>query len=190
MRDDGASLLEKLFPGAPEHRNVKVARPNANLAVNSNDRAVTGRQAWEEVPTRWAAIYTLELRGLTQQAIAEAVNMSPGSVSRIVMDDRYIAYRTARLAELDQEFVAMKPLAFNALRGALNSQDENTALRASETWFKGAGFGGYSKTERPATTLTAEDVAAALLNHSGGPLVQVNTQVNTQVNAPSGDSEK
>jgi len=188
MRDDGASLLEKLFPGAPPHekqRRVKDTPGNvANLTMHE------GRTARQDVPTRWAAIYTLELRGMAHKAIAEAIGMSDSGVSRVTMDPRYIAYRESRLAELDQEFVAMKPLAFNALRGALNSQDENTALRASETWFKGAGFGGYSKTERPATTLTAEDVAAALLTHSGGPLVQVNTQVNTQVNAPSGDPEK
>ncbi len=68
----------------------------------------------------------------------------------------------------------MKPLAFAALKGGLNSHDENTALRASEQWFKAASFGGFSKTEAPTQTATAEDVARALMLG-----VQVNVSVST-----------
>jgi hypothetical protein len=95
-------------------------------------------------------------------------------VSQIVNDPRYIEYRERHLAELDSEFVQMKPLAFAALRQGLSSNDENTALRASEQWFKGAGFGGFAKDPAPTTRTTAEDVAAALI--AG---VQVNVTVNT-----------
>jgi transcriptional regulator with XRE-family HTH domain len=121
-------------------------------------------------------VYTLELRGLSYKQIAEALNMSSSGVAHIVADPRYIEYREQHLATLDQEFVAMKPLAFRALRGGLQSPDENTALRASEQWFKAANYGGFSKHERPAVSTSAEDIARELLR--GGINVQVNTQVN------------
>lgn len=182
MRDDGDSLLDKLFPGAPPHE--RVTRATSNLGSPQYLTSHEGRKVAASVNGRWASICTLELRGLPQNKIAATLGMSPQSVSNIVNDDRYIAYRTERLALLDEEFVAMKPLAFAALRGGLSSADENTALRASETWFKGASFGGYSKTERPATTLTAEDIAAELLRQHTAPLVQVNTQVNVSPVSP------
>jgi hypothetical protein len=99
--------------------------------------------------------------------------MSAQGVSHITRDERYRRYRDERLSALDDEFFSMKPLALEALKGGLTSHDENTALRASEQWFKAASFGGYSKTEPPSTHLTAEDVARQLLG------VQVNVTVNT-----------
>jgi predicted XRE-type DNA-binding protein len=171
-----SSILDQLFPPAPPHNRVpKIAGPGGfdDHPEHKNDK---GRSRREEVTTRWAAVYALELRGLKQAQIAEALNLSPTGISRIVTDERYLEYRERHLAALDNEFVAMKPLAFAALKGGLTSSDENTALRASEQWFKGAGYGGFSKTERASTSLTAEDVARALLG--GGVNVQVNTQVN------------
>jgi hypothetical protein len=145
--------------------------------VDESIRQSTGRAAREEISTKWAAIYALELRGLSNSEIAQTLGISPGWVTRITADERYLAYREKHLTNLDTEFVMMKPLAFAALRSGLNSADENTALRASEQWFKGAGFGGFAKDPVPQTRTTAEDVAAALL--AG---VQVNVQVNV---APS-----
>jgi transcriptional regulator with XRE-family HTH domain len=144
-----------------------------------------GKATREDVSTRWASIYTLELRGLDQKDIAQALNLAPATVSLIVRDPRYIAYREKHLAELDSEFVQMKPLAFAALRSGLNSNDENTALRASEQWFKGAGFGGFAKDPVPQTRLTAEDVAAQLL--AG---LNVNVQVNVGSAAEGGEATR
>lgn len=100
------------------------------------------------------------------------MQMSANAVSKITRREDYITYREQRLAELDNEFFAMKPLALAALRGGLNSLDENTALRASEQWFKGASFGGFAKNPEPARQQSAEDVVAQLLN-----AVQVNVTV-------------
>lgn len=137
----------------------------------------------DRIKTRWAAIYALELRGLDLKQIAEVLQLSSAAVSTTVNDPRYIAYREEHLTALDSEFVMMKPLAFNALKAGLNSQDENTALRASEQWFKGAGFGGFSKDPPVNRNVTAEDVAAQLLTG-----VQVNVAV--QVNTGLTESEK
>lgn len=175
---DSQSILNQLFPAVPVGTRKHVVSPGVNgVAADEKIRASGkhGKRTADDLKTSWAAIYTLELRGIPQKQIAEALNLAPSTVSNIVTDPRYLEYRERHLAALDQEFVAMKPLAFAALKGGLSSSDENTALRASEQWFKGAGYGGFSKTERASTGLTAEDVARALL---GGVNVQINTQVN------------
>lgn len=163
------SILDTLFPAAPAHTHTD--RKSSHTGTSENMTSHVGRARREGVSTRWASVYALELRGLTQAQIAEALGMSKGGVAHIVTDERYLAYREQHLSALDQEFVAMKPLAFRALRGGLSSSDENTALRASEQWFKAANYGGFSKHERPAVSTSAEDIARSLLN-------QVNIQVN------------
>lgn len=188
MPPDNTDILNRLFPPAPPHQPRQLRHGGSyGVAVDDEIRNKRGRPTVEErdaISTRWAAVYTLELRGFTHSQIAEALGMSASGVGRIVTDERYLSYRERRLNAMDDEFVAMKPLAFAALKGGLSSQDENTALRASEQWFKGAGYGGFSKSERASTGLTAEDVARALL---GGVNVQVNTQVN--VNQPKDADE-
>jgi hypothetical protein len=111
---------------------------------------------------------------MSNAEIAHELGYSYTGITRITHDERYIAYREQHLCALDAEFVAMKPLAYNALQAGLNSREENTALRASEQWFKAAGFGGFSRTEQPSRAVTAEDVAAQLI--AG---IQVNVTVNT-----------
>ncbi len=167
------SILDRVFPAAPPHDHVTPDGRRGGPVKHLTQHKGSSRH--ERIVTRWASIYTLELRGLSQKQIAEALNMSPSGVGHITTDPRYIEYREQHLSSLDQEFVAMKPLAFRALRGGLSSPDENTALRASEQWFKAANYGGFSKHERPAVTTSAEDIARSLLN-------QVNIQVN--VHAP------
>ena len=110
------------------------------------------------------------------------MGLSTTTLSTITRDPRYIAYREAHLAALDAEFIQMKPLAFAALKAGLNSKDENTALRASEQWFKGAGFGGFSKEPQPSSHLTAEDVAAQLLQ-------QINVTVNLNTGGETADGK-
>lgn len=177
--------LDELFPAAPPHSpHSATPRPNAHLAIHPEDARV-GKLARGEIPTRWASIYALELRGLGIGEIAQALGLAPGSVSRITTDARYIKYREEHLSAIDAEFVQMKPLAFAALRSGLNSNDENTALRASEQWFKGAGFGGFAKDPVPQTRLTAEDVAAQLL--AG---LNVNVQVNVGGAAEGGEATR
>lgn len=166
--------LNTLFPPVPE------GTQHVNKYRGNPIKGTPGRPPHEGVTTRWAAIYALELRGLTQSEIAQSLGMSNTRVCSIVNDERYIKYREEHLAALDSEFIQMKPLAFAALKSGLNSNDENTALRASEQWFKGAGFGGFAKDPTPQTRTTAEDVAAALLAS-----VNVNVQVNVGDGQPT-----
>jgi hypothetical protein len=109
------------------------------------------------------------------------MGLSEAGVSKITCQPRYNAVRDALLAEMDNEFLAMKPLALSALKGGLESRDEQTALRASDQWFKAAGFGGYSRDPQPDRTVTAEDVAARLLAS-----VSVNVSVTVGAGAAEG----
>ena len=168
-----SELLDSLFT---EHRGPGLRR-GEGLAAHQ-DIAAHGYQGKDkEISTKWMAVCSLELQGFSREEIARRVGVAVTTVSNITTDQRYRDYRDARLAALYDEFFSMKPLALEALKGGLKSNDENTALRASEQWFKAASFGGYSKTETPTTTLTAEDVARQLLG----------VQVNVTVNVPSSD---
>ncbi len=166
--------LEELFPVVAQHRAGQAPH---NFADFPEARGTTGRTALEEIPTKWRVILTLQLQGMTQTDIAARIGMSVPGVGLIVRDDRYVAYRDEYLAALDGEFFSMKPLALTALRNGLTSGDEDTALKAADQWFRGAQFGGYSKKDAPATSLTAEDVVRQLL------------QVNVQVNVGSGQDD-
>lgn len=168
-----SSALDTLFPPIGDVR-VRRKQPQPHAAANLTQH--TGKSELEEIKTRWAAIYALELRGCTQAQIAEIVHMNPMSVSLITRDPRYIKYREEHIAQLDHEFVEMKPMAFAALRGGLGSTDENTALRASEQWFKAAGFGGFAKNPEPTSPLTAEDIVSKLLNINVAVQVNVNKE--------------
>lgn len=112
--------------------------------------------------TKARMVLSLELRGKTTGEIAAQLGMHANTVSAITRTDRYIAAREVLLGRMDAEFSAMKPDAFRALSQGLRSRDENTALRASETWMKAAGFGQYGKGNQ-SQGLTAEDVARQLL---------------------------
>lgn len=170
------SLLDQLFPPGAETR---IPRTRERPPCSFNERPEDARRpfATNEISGRWQSICSLELRGFDKKEIAEKMGMAHQSVIMATNNERYKRYRAERLAELDDEFHAMKPLAFAALRGGLKSADENTALRASEQWFKAASFGGFSKTEQTPSTTTAEDVARALM---------LGVQVNVNVTAPGG----
>lgn len=175
--------LNSLFPPTPAYTPHRIQNGGGRATIvraSEAPNAQEGKQLPPVVPTRWTAIYALELRGLSKKEIAEQLHLSYATVLNITTDERYADYRDERLAVLDREFVSMKPLAMDALRKGLVSGDENTALRASEQWFKGASFGGYSKQEPVQQGLTAEDVASALMQ-----AVQVNVNVNVAADARS-----
>lgn len=171
--------LEHYFPVAERQYRPDVGH---SFATHPEDAAHDGKVTVAGICTKWRAIMSLELQGVPKNEIATRVGMSAGSISNITLDPRYIEYRDAYLASIDGEFFAMKPLAFDALRKGLTSNDEDTALKAADMWFRGGSFGGFSKRDEPAKNLTAEDVVRQLLQRE--PVVQ---QVNVQVNVGTDD---
>lgn len=180
-----SNLLDRLFPAVPPPPR-KTVRELVGIAIDESIRCKEGKQPiGDELSTRWRTILSLEMRGWNKLDIAEHIGLSHNAVVSATNDERYVAFRQEYLSEMDEEFVSLKPMALMALKNGLSSQDENTALRASEQWFKGASFGGYSKTPEPSTTVTAEDVARQLLN-----ITADNVQVNiTHNHVVEGDDE-
>jgi transcriptional regulator with XRE-family HTH domain len=159
--------LEHYFPAVREQHTH---RAGSGFAVNPDGIMGESGHALDGVSTKWRTILSLEMQGLPKNQIAKHVGMTASAVSQITRDERYLAHREAYLETIDRDFLAMKPLAFKALQQGLTSSDEDTALKASDQWFRAAGFGGYSKRDEPATQTTAEDVVRQLL--------QINVQVN------------
>jgi hypothetical protein len=164
--------LEDIFPA--DGQVVKIGQRGHGNASSIIPYIGVDRGAKRKFPeTKARTILTLQMRGHTQAQIAEMMHISHQGVSIIVQRPEYKEMRERVLRELDDEFLAMKPLAFDAIEGGLRSSDENTALKAADMWFKGAGFGSYSKTPAVDPTVTAEDVVRNLL------------QINVNVNVPS-----
>jgi transcriptional regulator with XRE-family HTH domain len=145
------------------------------VAANPETGMHGQRQPLDELSTRWRVVMSLEMQGMSKTDIAKQMGLAANTVSEITRDERYLAARDEYLREIDADFLAMKPLAFDALRQGLTSADEDTALKASDQWFREAGFGGYSKRDEPSEKTTAEDVVRQLL------------QINVQVNVGSDD---
>jgi hypothetical protein len=159
--------LEHYFPAVREQHTY---REGSGFAVNPEGIFNGARGPVDGLTTRWRTILSLEMQGLPKNQIADLMKMSAAAVGNITRDPRYVEQREIYLAAIDKDFLAMKPLAFRALEKGLTSADEDTALKASDQWFRAAGFGGYSKRDEPSEKTTAEDVVRQLL--------QINVQVN------------
>ena len=169
--------LAELFPAAFV-KHVAPTRPDAaEMARQNEGRTLGSRNKPRPLSTRARMILSLDLRSQSTAEIAQKMGLHERAVQWIRRTDRYIAAREALLGRMDAEFSAMKPAVFNALSNGLRSRDENTALRASETWMKAAGFGQYGKGNAQ-QGITAEDVARQLL--------QVNVNVNIAEPTPEG----
>lgn len=160
--------LDEIFP--PDgHLSHGIRHPgNASSIIPYIGKNVNAKRHFPETKAR--TILTLEMRGKTKTAIAEMMHLSIQGVVNIVQRPEYKAMREKVLTEMDHEFLAMKPLAFDAIESGLRSSDENISLKAADMWFKGAGFGAYSKLPAHDPSVTAEDVVRGLL--------QVNVNVN------------
>jgi hypothetical protein len=119
---------------------------------------------------RSAMVMSLELRGFRQKEIATVLEMSEHTVANIVHRQSYKDELRRKLADIDDEFLRMKPKAFRALDNGLCSADEGVGLRAADMWFKGMGFKGFGREtgDTAASRVTAEDIAMQLLARGGG----------------------
>jgi hypothetical protein len=94
--------------------------------------------------------------------------MNCAAVYNIRQKARYAAAFNAKLDDIDDEFLRLKPKALRALDTGLESADETVGLKAADTWFKMMGYKGYARTPEPPSHATAEDIAASLLAAGGG----------------------
>src|SRR2546423_13733650 len=116
------SLLSKYFPEIAQ-RELAEIRPVRKRGPGHDKLTPpmhgSASNTAEEISTKWRAILTLEMQGLTKTEIAKVLDTSPQTISNITLDERYITYRNEYLAKIDDEFLAMKPLAFRALHTGL-----------------------------------------------------------------------
>jgi hypothetical protein len=131
-----------------------------------------------EVSSRWETVMTLDIRGFSLAEIHERTGISVNRICVLRRTERYREAKAARLHAIDDDFVSLKPLAMDALRRGLNDvTDNNVALRASEQWFKTAGYGQHGKTGDAPAGATAESIAAAILKQQINVTVNVNGAV-------------
>jgi hypothetical protein len=168
----GDELRAVLTRAAPQRtpRNRGIDPTDEHRA---NSLAARRQNIKRSVPHRWDTILTLDLAGWSSIEIAEHIRMTPSRVSFARSTERYKEEKARRLTNLDHDFVSLKPLAINALRQGLVSTDENAALRASEQWFKTAGYGSHGQQQDAAQGLTAEGIAAAIVRQSVSVTVNI-----------------
>jgi hypothetical protein len=153
--------LSEIFPEDGNLGRSNNLRGNASSIIPYIGKNKGAKRHFPETKAR--TILTLEMRGKSKTLIAEMMHISIQGVINIVQSPEYKAMREHVLREMDHEFLAMKPLAFDAIENGLKSSDENVSLKAADMWFKGAGFGSYSKTPAVDPSVTAEDVVRNLL---------------------------
>jgi hypothetical protein len=112
-------------------------------------------------------VLALFLSGESKSTIARALDLSPSAVSLIISNptSRDLLERASRDNEL--EMSALLPLAVNALRRAMQAEDEDVALRGAKAYFYATGRAEAKNAE----ATTAEDVVARILEiTSAGPM--------------------
>ena len=150
-----------------------VATPPARSRPDKVDRAESMRAArreWLKRPPqerplspKWYMIMTLQLRGHTAAEIAKRVGCHSTTVTNISNSPRYRAALEARLKDLDNDLLVLKPKAIDALSSALVDPNKDTALRAARTYFEMTGQGTFGKGVQDAGSTGAVALAKALL---------------------------
>ena len=113
-------------------------------------------------------ILSMELRGFRLKEIAETLSLTLATVCNVTQKPSYKEKLAAKLDQVDDEFLRMKPKALRALDNALCSTDEAIGLRGADTWFKAMGYKGFGRDSVADPRVTAEDIAAQLLAAGGG----------------------
>jgi hypothetical protein len=141
--------------------------PNSSAAAILADGSPRPQPSlYDQLPPKTKLILHLQLQGYRQREISELLGIGETRVSIICRSKRYREVFDAKLDEVDDEFLRLKPKAFRALDNALCSRDEGLGLRAAETWFKAHGYRGFGPQSNAAgvtINVMAEDVAIQLL---------------------------
>jgi len=136
------------------------------------------KRALEERPLspKWYMIMTMQMRGMTNVEIAKKLGMYANSIGTIQKTEKYRKAFEQRITGLDQEILALKPKAVDALSNALDDKNRDTALRAARTYFEMTGQGTFGKTAGEVQGgVSAVGLARALLAESRATAVVHNT---------------
>ena len=154
-------------------QHVPPKRPERERAfddISHEARAAYRKRALAErgLSVKWYMIMTMQMRGLTNIEISVRLGIKQTTLSTIQKTEKYRKAFEARMSGLDQEILALKPKAIEALSAALVDQNKETALRASKQFFEMTGQGTYGKNHDPAASgaIGAVQLARALLAES------------------------
>jgi hypothetical protein len=179
MEEERALAVNKAEEAAAEQPvKRRPGRPKGTRRVDPKDLEVIPRDTSRLNPTG-RKVLSLHLRGCRTKEIAAILGLCEQPVSRVMRERRYLEAFDAKLSTVDDEFLRLKPDALRALANGLVSRDEAIGLRAAEMWFKLTGQGGYGRGEGSNPSVTAEDIALALLE-AGGGTVTISAELRTQ----------
>lgn len=122
-------------------------------------RLKTGAFPLKRLGTVHKNVIALHLRSLSNRDIALITGLNESTISRILNDPLAQEVIQLYLSGIDQELQGLAPMAVDALRSGLSSQDTDTQLKAADKFFKATGR--YAKAEKGGES--AEDVLARAL---------------------------
>lgn len=112
------------------------------------------------------------LRGMSNRDIAFVTGFDEFAIGRVLRDPLSQAYIQEHLSGTEMELAALQPMAVDAVRRGLNSDDDRTALNAADKFFKATGQYAKGETSKD----TAEDVivrALGIMESQAGAINQL-----------------
>ena len=123
-------------------------------------RSITGELKLKRLNGAHRRIISLHARCLSNRDIAFVTGFSEIAISRIVRDPLSQRYLNELISGNEEELKALMPLATDALRQGLNSDNVKTAMIAADKFFRATGHYQHDET---GGRETAEDVIARAL---------------------------
>lgn len=123
-------------------------------------RTKTGELKLKRLKAVHRAIIGYHIRGLSNRDIAFVTGMDEITIGRVLRDPLSQQYVKELIDASESEINALLPMATDAIRRGLMSDNEKTALNAADKIYKATGR--YSH-EGPGKQETAEDVIARVL---------------------------
>ena len=136
-------------------------------------RSLTGELKLKRLKGTHRRIISLHARCLSNRDIAFVTGMAEISVSRIIRDPLSQRYLQELIAGAEEELKALMPLATNAVRVGLESDNVKTALMAADKFFRATGRYNHDNGDGRET---AEDVigrAMAVMKEQAGAIKEL-----------------
>ncbi len=136
-------------------------------------RSVTGELKLKRLNGAHRRIISLHARCLSNRDISFVTGFSEIAISRIIRDPLSQGYLNELLSGVEEELKALMPLATDALRQGLTSDNVKTAMIAADKFFRATGH--YQPEENQGRE-TAEDVIAraiAVMDKQAGALKEL-----------------